>query len=98
MSAQVYVKNPSHPGHPGGIPLPFLPTYGDPMTIRKTLLGISLAFLSLASLAERTLTDQLNRSVTIPDKIERAVILQHQTLNIATQLDAMPQVVGVLAG
>ena len=68
------------------------------MTIRKTLLGISLAFLSLASLAERTITDQLNRSVTIPDKIERAVILQHQTLNIATQLDAMPQVVGVLAG
>lgn len=67
------------------------------MTIRNTLLGLSLAFLSLASLAERTITDQLNRSVTLPDKIERAVILQHQTLNIATQLDAMPQVVGVLA-
>ena len=68
------------------------------MTIRNTLLGLGLAFLSLASLAERTLTDQLNRSVTIPDKIERAVILQHQKLNIATQLDAMPQVAGVLAG
>ena len=66
------------------------------MTIRNTLLGLGLAFLSLASLAARTVTDQLNRSVTIPDKIERAVILQHQTLNIATQLDAMPQVVGVL--
>ena len=34
--------------------------------------------------------------MTIPDQIERAVILQHQTLNIAVQIDAQDQVVGVL--
>ncbi|KRW94234.1 ABC transporter substrate-binding protein [Paracoccus sp. MKU1] len=62
-----------------------------------TLLALGVA-LGLASpaLADRTVTDQLGREVTIPDTIERAVVLQHQTLNIAVQLDAQGQVVGVL--
>ena len=42
-------------------------------------------------------TDQLDRQVTIPDHIQRAVVLQHQTLNIAVQLDATKQIVGVLS-
>lgn len=46
--------------------------------------------------AERTITDQLGRNVTLPDTIERAIVLQHQTLNILAQLDTMDNVVGVL--
>ena len=47
--------------------------------------------------ADRTVTDQLNRQVTVPDHISRAVVLQHQTLNIAVQLNATKQIVGVLS-
>lgn len=52
---------------------------------------------SSAAFADRQITDQLNRTVTLPDHITRAVVLQHQTLNLLVQLDAMPQVVGVLS-
>ncbi|WP_201769445.1 ABC transporter substrate-binding protein [Paracoccus aminophilus] len=48
------------------------------------------------ALAERVVTDQLGKQVTLPDHISRAVVLQHQTLNIAVQLDAQDQIVGVL--
>ena len=58
------------------------------------------ALLSVAApgiaLADRTVTDQVGREVHLPDVVSRAVILQHQTLNIAVQLDAMDEVVGVL--
>lgn len=60
------------------------------------LLLILLVFSSSA-FADRQVTDQLNRTVTLPDHITRAVVLQHQTLNLLVQLDAMPQVVGVLS-
>lgn len=60
------------------------------------LLLILLVFSSCV-FAERQVTDQLNRTVTLPDHITRAVVLQHQTLNLLVQLDAMPQVVGVLS-
>ncbi|KAB0677559.1 ABC transporter substrate-binding protein [Aureimonas leprariae] len=46
--------------------------------------------------AERAVTDQLGREVHVPDTIHHAVILQHQTLNIAVQLGAMDEVVGIL--
>lgn len=46
--------------------------------------------------AQRTVTDQLGRTVIVPDQIERAVILQHQTLDIAIQLGASDKVVGIL--
>lgn len=52
---------------------------------------------STSALADRVVTDQLDRQVTIPDHIQRAVVLQHQTLNIAVQLDATKQIVGVLS-
>ncbi|CAI0885969.1 ABC transporter substrate-binding protein [Serratia ficaria] len=64
----------------------------------KRLPRLLLVFLlfSTAALADRQVTDQLNRRVTLPDHITRAVVLQHQTLNLLVQLDAMDQVVGVL--
>ena len=49
---------------------------------------------STSALADRVVTDQLDRQVTIPDYIQRAVVLQHQTLNIAVQLDATKQLLG----
>ncbi|SFT92485.1 ABC transporter substrate-binding protein [Mesorhizobium sp. YR577] len=50
-----------------------------------------------ASAAEtRTITDQLNRTVTIPDKVERIVVLQHQTLDLLVELGAADKIVGVL--
>lgn len=65
--------------------------------LRRIFLALALGLTALSSWAERTITDQLNRQVSIPDQVERAVILQHQTLNLAAQLNAMPQAVGVLA-
>ncbi|MGZ9720497.1 ABC transporter substrate-binding protein [Rhizobium miluonense] len=70
---------------------------------RRHLLFIAKISLLFASLlfsapawADRIVTDQIGRQVHIPDTVNRIVILQHQTLNIAVQLDAMDKVVGVL--
>lgn len=57
---------------------------------------ISCLLLSTPAWADRVVTDQIGRQVHIPDAVNRVVILQHQTLNIAVQLDAMGKVVGVL--
>lgn len=61
-------------------------------------IALVVAALAIAApaWADRTVTDQIGREVQIPDEVNRAVILQHQTLNIAVQLDAMDKVVGVL--
>lgn len=59
--------------------------------------GASLLFVSFTSLADRTVIDQLGRQVTIPDRVNRVVVLQHQTLNLLVQLDAADEVVGVLS-
>ncbi len=59
--------------------------------------GALLACTSLFVHAERTITDQLGRQVTLPDHITRAVVLQHQTLNLLVQLNAADDVVGVLS-
>ncbi|WP_040975470.1 ABC transporter substrate-binding protein [Necropsobacter massiliensis] len=67
------------------------------MKFKRFLLVMFTCCIALSSFAERTVTDQLNRAVVIPDHVQRAVILQHQTLNIAVQLDALKQVVGVLS-
>lgn len=60
------------------------------------LLGITLSFAPVSSWASRQVTDQLGRQVTIPDKVGRVVVLQHQTLNLLVQLDATDDIVGVL--
>lgn len=62
----------------------------------KIAISISILMFSLPALAGQVITDQIGRQVTIPDTVNRVVILQHQTLNIAVQLDAMDKVVGVL--
>jgi iron complex transport system substrate-binding protein len=67
-----------------------LPAFFHFAFLLLSLLAVSPAF------AERLVTDQLGRQVHIPDAVNRVVILQHQTLNIAVQLDAMDKVVGVL--
>lgn len=67
------------------------------MKFNQLILAGLLGALSFSAWAERVITDQLDRKVTIPDHINRAVVLQHQTLNIAVQLDATKQIVGVLS-
>lgn len=47
--------------------------------------------------ADRVIIDQIGRKVTIPDEVNRVVVLQHQTLNLLVQLDAKETVVGVLS-
>ena len=56
-----------------------------------------LTFTSLPSDASRVVTDQIGRQVTIPDRVDRVVVLQHQTLNLLVQLNATDKIVGILA-
>lgn len=63
------------------------------MRAALVLAGLAIA---MPAWADRTVTDQIGREVIVPDVVGRVVILQHQTLNIAVQLDAMEKVVGVL--
>lgn len=63
--------------------------------VKVSLILAGLA-LAMPAWADRVVTDQIGREVHVPDVVDRAVILQHQTLNIAVQLDAMGKVVGVL--
>lgn len=42
--------------------------------------GLFLVFSN--AWAARQVTDQLGRNVTIPDHVNRVVVLQHQTLNL----------------
>ena len=70
------------------------------MKLRKLFMAITLGsglFFSTLAHADRQITDQLGREVTIPDTVNRVVVLQHQTLNIINQLDGMQDVVGVLS-
>lgn len=58
---------------------------------------ILIFFLAVSTLfGSRIITDQLGREVSLPDKINRVVVLQHQSLNILVQLDASDKIVGVL--
>lgn len=71
------------------------------LTIKRLFLGLTLACAVFAAVspaqAQRTLTDQLGRQVTLPDTVNRVVVLQHQTLNLLVQLNAADDVVGVLS-
>lgn len=58
---------------------------------------LSASLFTGQAFADRTLTDQLGREVTLPDRVTRAVVLQHQTLNLLVQLNAADDVVGVLS-
>lgn len=69
--------------------------------LKRIALGAVLACATLftlpSAMADRTITDQLGRQVTLPDHVTRAVVLQHQTLNLLVQLNASDDVVGVLS-
>lgn len=56
-----------------------------------------LLLLPLSSQASRLITDQTGRQVTIPDRVDRVVVLQHQTLNLLVQMNATDKIVGVMA-
>lgn len=63
----------------------------------RTLWLAGLFFVFSNVWAARQVTDQLGRQVTIPDHVNRVVVLQHQTLNLLVQLDAQERVVGILS-
>jgi len=44
----------------------------------------------------REVTDQVGNTVTIPDTISRAVVLEHHALDVVVQLGAQDQMVGVM--
>ncbi len=58
---------------------------------------VSACLFAGHAFADRTVTDQLGREVTLPDHITRAVVLQHQTLNLLVQLNASDEIVGVMS-
>ena len=49
---------------------------------RTVSLLCALTLLPFSALANRQITDQLGRHVTLPDRVDRVVVLQHQTLNL----------------
>jgi len=61
-----------------------------------SVLILSALFVFSAQ-ASRQVTDQLGRQVTLPDRVDRVVVLQHQTLNLLVQLDATGKIVGILS-
>ncbi|HIF9543597.1 TPA: hypothetical protein ACX6S1_003888, partial [Photobacterium damselae] len=68
--------------------------YSSPLHYYILHITISLFLLinSPSSYAARLITDQLGRTVEIPENVDRVVVLQHQTLNILNQLDALNKV------
>ena len=56
----------------------------------------SLADACGAANGTRTIVDQLGREVTIPQNVERVVVLMHHALDIMLELGAQDQIVGVL--
>jgi iron complex transport system substrate-binding protein len=49
------------------------------MKFNRLFVAALFGIFSTSALADRVVTDQLDRQVTIPDYIQRAVVLQHQT-------------------
>ena len=65
--------------------------------LRHSLFAGLLAVSAFNSQASRVITDQLGRQVTLPDRVDRVVVLQHQTVNLLVQLNATDKIVGILA-
>lgn len=65
--------------------------------LRQLSLLALLFSLPFMAQADRTFTDQIGRQVTVPDKVDRVVVLQHQTLNLLVQMNATDKIVGVMA-
>lgn len=62
----------------------------------RFVLPATAALLAFSAFADRQVIDQLGRQVTLPDRVDRVVVLQHQTLNLLVQLDATNTMVGIL--
>jgi len=58
------------------------------LTLRSFVLVCASLLFAFSAQADRSVTDQLGRQVTLPDHVDKVVVLQHQTLNILVQLDA----------
>ncbi len=59
---------------------------------------LSAAVAASAQEAARVIVDQLGRSVTIPQRVERVVCLMHHALDITLELQAGDRLVGVMKG
>ena len=57
--------------------------------------ALALALCANSLFADRVITDQLGRDVTLPDEVKRIVVLQHQSLNALNELNTLDKVVGV---
>ncbi|MET6676318.1 ABC transporter substrate-binding protein [Citrobacter amalonaticus] len=66
-------------------------------SLRQLSLLALLFSLPFMAQANRTFTDQIGRQVTVPDMVDRVVVLQHQTLNLLVQMNATDKIVGVMA-
>lgn len=66
------------------------------LILRNIALVCASAFFAFSAHADRVITDQLGRQVTLPDHVEKVVVLQHQTLNILVQLNAQDEIAGVM--
>lgn len=60
----------------------------------RKILSVLLLFVTFAYAS--VIKDQLNREVVLPDKVDRIVVLQHQSLNVLVQIGAKDKIVGVL--
>ena len=59
------------------------------------IFALALTLCTSSLFADRVVTDQLGRDVTLPDEVKRIVVLQHQSLNALNELNALDKVVGV---
>ncbi len=66
------------------------------LSVLCSLLMVFSVLFAVPAMAQKTITDQLGRTVTVPDVSHRAVILQHQALDIVIQLGTVDSVVGIL--
>lgn len=60
----------------------------------KKILSVLLLLVTFAYAS--VIKDQLNREVVLSDKVDRIVVLQHQSLNVLVQIGAKDKIVGVL--
>lgn len=65
--------------------------------LKQATIVVFLLLAPLVVYGQKTVTDQLGRKVTLPDQVERVVVLQHQTVNLLVQMDATSKIVGILA-
>jgi len=71
----------------------------------RLILGVVAALMTVlfscpgfaAAQEKHVVVDQLGRSVTIPAKVDRVVILMHHALDVALELGAQDKIVGILS-